>query len=123
MALAGQNFCNSAYNGLLLQMKHGAKFAFANYLAAVFIFLGKVGLTCLKVFITYLFMKEVTGSASDVSDSYGPLIIVALTTYMICSIFLGLFDESVMAMMTCMTVDMDLPETDGHACRWGPQSL
>ena len=104
-------------------MKHGAKFAFANFLASAFIFLGKIGLTTLNIFLTYLFMKEVTGSASDISDSYAPLVLVGLTTYIICSVFLGLFDESVMAMMTCMTVDMDLPETDGNACRWGPQSL
>jgi hypothetical protein len=64
MALSGEGFCSSAYNGLLLQMKHGAKFAFANYLAMIFVLLGKIGLTVLNVFTTWLFMKHVTGSAS-----------------------------------------------------------
>lgn len=64
MALSGQSFCYSAYNGLLLQMKHGARFAFGAYLANIFVMLGKLGLTVLNIFITYMFMKHVTGSAS-----------------------------------------------------------
>lgn len=120
MALSGQGFCSSAYNGLLLQMKHGAKFAFGNYLAMIFILLGKIGLTMLNVMITWLFMKHVTGSASQVSNPYTPLVIVALTTYMIVSVFLGLFDESVLAMMTSCCADMDLH--DGEV-KWGPRSL
>jgi hypothetical protein len=64
MALSGQGFCGSAYDGLLLNMKHGAKFAFGNYLATIFILLGKIGLSVLNVFITWMFMKHVTGSAS-----------------------------------------------------------
>lgn len=56
MAISGSSFCWSAYYGILLQIKHAGKFAFGNYLAAAFIFVGKVGLTVLNVFITYIFM-------------------------------------------------------------------
>lgn len=64
MAISGKGFCSSAYNGLLLQMKHGAKFAFGNYLASMFILLGKVGLSVLNVFLTWTFMKQISGSAA-----------------------------------------------------------
>lgn len=119
MAISGQSFCYSAYNGLLLNMKHGAKFGFANFLAKAFMLLGKVGLTVLNVFLTWLFMKHVTGGGSDLADPYAPLIIVAIFTFLIVSVFLGLFDESVLAMMTCTTADMDMNGT----CKWGPASL
>ena len=119
MALSGENFCSSAYNGMLLQMKHGARFLFANYLANIFVMLGKIGLTVLNVFTTWLFMKHVTGSASQVSNPYAPLVIVALTTYLIVSVFLGLFDESVLAMMTSCCADMDL----NGELKWGPKEL
>jgi hypothetical protein len=100
-------------------MKHGGKFAFANFLANIFMLLGKVGLTVLNVFVTWMFMKHVTGTSSEVSNPYGPLGVVGLISYMIVSVFLGLFDEAVLAMMTSVTADMDM---HGHP-KWGPQSL
>lgn len=120
MSITGQPFCKSAYNGICLQFKHGAKFAFGNMLAAGFIIIGKIGLTILNVCITWLFMKHVTGTATEVSNPYAPLAIVALTTYMIVAVFLGLFDEAVLAMMTSMTADMDI---NGGTPKWGPETL
>jgi hypothetical protein len=101
-------------------MKHGAKFAFANYLASAFIFLGKIGLTVLNVFLTSLLMKTLAGSASTVVSPYGPLIMVGVFTYLIVSRLLGLFDESVLAMLMCIAADMDLNNGDTN---WGPRSL
>lgn len=120
MAIAGQGFCSSAYNGLLLQFKHGAKFTFANYLAFVFILLGKVGITVLNIFLAWLFMKHVSKSANQVSNPYGPLIIIGVFSYLVVSTFLGLFDESVMAMMTSACADMDI---HGGDPMWGPKTL
>ena len=91
-------------------MKHGAKFAFAEYLANVFMFVGKLGLTAFNVFLAYLFMKNVTGTANEVSNPYGPLVFVAIFSYMIVAVFLGLFDETVIAFMTSFTADLDLNE-------------
>lgn len=120
MSLSGKAFCSSAYNGLLLNMKHGAKFAFANYLAAMFILLGKVGLTMLNVFLTSLVMKSIAGSAAEVASPLGPLILCGVFTFLIVSVFLGLFDESVMAMLMCTAADMDL---HGGDTTWGPETL
>lgn len=119
MAVSGKNFCNSALNGLLLQFKHGLKFGFANLLAVGFILLGKIGLTVLNVAITYFYMKQ-TNAMDDVSNPYAPLSIVTLTTFMLVSIFLGIFDESVIALMTCFCADLDIH--GGHT-QWGPESL
>lgn len=119
MAIAGESFCKSAYNGLLLQVKHGAKFAFGNYLAQGFITFGKIGLTSFNVFLTWLFMKHITGTISQVTNIWVPMAVVALTSYMICSVFLGLFDESVLAMMSSFAADLDL----NGGPKWGPASL
>jgi len=120
MAISGNSFCSSAYNGLLLQMKHGGKFAFGNYLASMFILLGKIGLTVLNVFLTWMFMTRISGSAARVSSPYAPLFIVAVCTFLIVSVFLGLFDESVLALMTSFTADLDL---NGGTPAWGPETL
>lgn len=108
MSVSGQSFCNSAYNGLILNFKHGGKFIFANYLAFVFILLGKIGITVFNVFITWLYMKHVAKITTEISSPYGPLIVIGITSYMIVGVFLGLFDESVLAMLTSMCADMDI---------------
>ena len=56
MAISGESFCQSALHGLLLQLNYGAAFAFANLLAALFILLGKVGLTVLNCVIVYFYL-------------------------------------------------------------------
>lgn len=120
-AIAGQSFITSAKNGILLNLKHGASFMFANYLANIFVFLGKIGLTCLNVFCCYMIMKYGTKDLDEVSSPWAPLMMVALTTYVTVNIFLGLFDESVMAMMTCLCADKDL--NGGGDPTWGPPTF
>jgi hypothetical protein len=56
MAVSGKNFFTSAWNGFLLNLKHGLVFAWANFLAKLFIVLGKIGITVLNVYTCYLFM-------------------------------------------------------------------
>lgn len=120
MAISGESFCMSAYHGILLQMKHAGKFIWGEYLAEAFIFIGKIGITVLNTMIIYIFMNQVTGSASKITSPYGPLVAVGLSTYAVVSIFLGLFDESVLAIMTCASADMDLHNGDPE---WGPPTL
>lgn len=119
MAISGKGFCKSAINGLLLQFNHGAAFAFANLLAQMFMLLGKFGLTVLNVVITYYYIKYTT-EIEDFVTPYGPLFIVALSSFLLVSIFLGMFDESVIAMMTCLCADLDL---HGGRNKWGPEQL
>lgn len=120
MAIAGQGFCKSAYNGLILNFKHGAKFAFGNYLAFGFILLGKIGITVLNTFLAWLFMKHVSKSAEAVTNPYFPLIFVAVVTFLMVSVFLGMFDESVLSMLTSTCADMDIHEGEPQ---WGPVTL
>jgi hypothetical protein len=108
MAITGDSFCQSALNGFLLNVKHGVKFATANFLAQMFILLGKIGVTVINCFSLYLIMKYITKDTDEVSSITGPVSIVALASYMTASIFLGLFDESVLAMLNCLCVDIDL---------------
>lgn len=76
--------------------------------------LGKIGLTVLNCFFTYLYMNS-----TSVENPLAPLSLVALTTFMLVSIFLGMFDEAVIALMTCFCADMDI---NGKP-KWGPESL
>ena len=52
---------------------------------------------------------------------WGPVAVSVLLTYMISSLFLGIFENAVLALMTCLSVDMDL-NGDGEA-KWGPRTF
>lgn len=108
MAVSGQHFFKSAWNGFLLNIKHMLKFSFANMIANVFIFLGKVGITVGNVFSLLFIMKTITKDSEEVSSTLGPCIVVGCFTFFTASVFLGLFDTAVMAMMTSLAIDMDM---------------
>lgn len=119
MAVSGESFCKAALHGLCLSLSHGATFAFAKLLAQMFILLGKVGLTILNTVLTYYYMKMVTVDGG-INNYIGPMFMVALTTFLLVSVFLGIFDTAVIAMLTCTAADMDLHNGDN---KWGPKTL
>ena len=120
MAVTGDSFCTSAWNGFLLNVKHTLKFSFANFIAKVFMLLGKIAIVVGNCFSLYFIMSVITKDTSEVSSLTGPMVAVGLVTFLTASIFLGLFDTAVMAMMTCLAVDMDLHGGDTH---YGPPTF
>lgn len=112
MAVTGDSFLMSAWNGFLLNLKHGLKFTFANMIAKVFIFIGKVGIVVGNCFSLWIIMSKVTGDDKEVSSPYGPIILVGFVTYLAASLFLSLFEEAVMALLTSLCVDLDVNNGD-----------
>lgn len=88
-------------------------------IAKVFILLGKVAITAGNMVFLYQVMKY-RGDTEEVSSLAAPMILVGAITFMTASIFLGLFDTAVMALMTCLAIDMDL--NDGSPA-FGPQTF
>lgn len=111
MAVTGDAFCSSAWSSFLLQLKHGLGFTFAKFLAEMFILVGKVFITLFNTAMTYAIMKyafkDFEGEDA-ITSSAGPLFVVAIVTYLCTTVFLGLFDETVLALMTCVCLDIDL---------------
>jgi hypothetical protein len=118
IAVSGDSFCTGAWNGFLLNMKFGLEFAWANFIASTFILLGKVGITVLNCFSCYLIMKHITHDLDEITSTAAPLAIVALVTFAAANIFLGLFDEAVLAMLVCLCVDKQI--NDGVAVKGPP---
>jgi len=108
MAVSGDNFCRSAWNGFLLNFKHALKFTFANFLAKCFVFLGKISLVIFNCFSLYLIMKNITKDLEEINSLAAPVVVVGVFTFITASIFLSLFDETVVALVTCLCVDTDL---------------
>lgn len=119
MAVSGESFCIAAWHGFLLNIKHGAKFAFANMLANMFVFIGKLGIVFVNCATCYLIMKHVTHDLAEIQSISHPIVCVALVTYMAANIFLGLFDEAVLALMTCLCIDTDM----NGVAKFGPPTF
>ena len=111
MAVAGDGFCTSAWNSFLLNLKHSLEFAWARVLAELFILTGKLSLVavnCGFLWVTMNFItKDMTGKDA-VSSIWGPMVVVALITYVAASVFLGLFSNTVLSLMTRLAIYVDL---------------
>ena len=57
MAICGENYCTSAWNEFLNNMKHAAKFYFAIQIVNVLIFLGILCITDLSLLVLLLFAR------------------------------------------------------------------
>jgi hypothetical protein len=92
-------------------MTHGLAFAWAKFLAEAFIFVGKIAVVLINCGSCYFIMKYVTNDFTGdeaVSSAGAPLVVVGIVTFIATVVFLGLFDETVLALLTCLSIDTDL---------------
>jgi len=121
MAASGQNFCSSAWNGFLLNIKHLAKFTFAKMIAIVFILLGKLSIVAVNVFTFDLLCTHVTPQVRDEVGSLLPaMVVVGLITYFITNIFLGMFSTVVGSLLVSLAIDLDM---NNGKPRFGPPTF
>jgi len=122
MAVSGESFCTSAFNGFLLNLKYGAKFYYAQKLASLFIGLGILGVALLTTGFSMVSFKYIFKEAEGMSSLGYVVPICAFMTISLVTviIFLGLFDESVLACTICYSIDTDLH--DGRT-EFGPPTF
>lgn len=118
-AVSGDSFCPAAWNGFLLNLKHAGKFGFAALLAEGFIWVGKISIVVSTLILTWLVLNA-TGEVEKCGSIVPPMVIVGLVAFMCASVFLGLFDETTIAMVTCVCVDTDI--NDGEP-KFGPPTF
>ena len=119
IAVTGDSYCKSAWNGFLLNLRHTMQFYYANGLAAMFILMGKLMITCLNVASCFLIMRYGTNKGED-NGLAAPLSVVGILSFLTATIFLGQFDEATNATIHCLAVDLDLH--DGVP-EYGPPSF
>jgi len=107
IAVTGDSYCRSAWNGFLLNLRHTMQFYYANGLAAMFILMGKLMITCLNVATCFLIMRYGTNKG-DNNGLAAPLSVVGILSFLTATIFLGQFDEATNATIHCLAVDLDL---------------
>lgn len=63
MAISGDPYCKSAWNGFILNLKHLVKFYFADILASLFVFIGMLAISALNAGSCFLILKYGTKNA------------------------------------------------------------
>jgi hypothetical protein len=119
MAVTGDTFCDSAWNGFLLNLKHLAKFYFSLQIAGLFVFMGIVTITCINTFLGYAIAMYIIKDGVDAASLAPALACFGVISFLVAVVTLGTFDEAVLSTMICFAIDCDL--NDGHA-RFGPKS-
>lgn len=99
MAVSGDSYCTSAYHGMLLNLKHCSQFYFAVEFSSIFVFIGKVFITCLNVVTFYCIIRYGTHTYDKVESALGPIIMVAIFSFVMAHIFLCQFEEGTLAML------------------------
>merc|ERR1719230_2306642 len=83
MAISGDPYCKSAWNGFLLNLKHLVKFYFADTLAGMFVFIGILTIVGLNGGSCYLIMKYGTKNSDQLTSVWVPMIIIMVATLVI----------------------------------------
>lgn len=104
-AVTGKSFCKSAWEGFFLNVKHAASFGSAKYMASSLIFLGKLAVTIANCFTL---MGMINVMDSDVTSNTGPLVLIGILTWVSCEIWLTIFDQAILGIMTSYAVDYDV---------------
>jgi hypothetical protein len=104
MAVSGDNFCSSAWSGFMLNMTYGLEFVWANTLASAFVLLSKVFIVVINIFCLKLAM-DARGDTEEVKSVGGPYLVCAIASYFTANLFLGMMDETVVALLTSLCVD------------------
>jgi hypothetical protein len=107
IAITGDNFFEGAYKAFLIQVAHMGEFTTVLFLTKVVIFLGKVGCVALNVFILDAVFKPLM-IGNKATSMIGPSIIVGLISWIIASIFMGLYETTADTMVTCQAIDSEM---------------
>lgn len=108
MAITGDRYCTSAWNGFLMNLKHCVKFYFASSLASGFVLIGMICVVAANMGTTWLLIQYAFPEGKSVINIWNPLGVTGIFTFFIAFIFIGPFDDAVTATIMCLAVDLEL---------------
>lgn len=119
MAVSGDSFCTSAWNGFILNLKHCVKFYFAQTLAGMFVFIGYLFVVGFNVLTLFMVSKYATKSYDNIYYFSAPTSIIAFSSLITATLFIGLFSKAVVATLQSMAIDRDVHNGE---TKFGPPS-
>jgi len=106
--LASTNFCTSAINSFTLMLKHAATFAISTGVTNIIIFLGKMLVSLIATFVGFILVTDWAEVKDDILEPFAPCVVFFFSAYLISSIYMSIFSTSVVAILQCFLVDVDV---------------
>ena len=89
-------------------LKHSGSFLFTLGIGSIFNILGKLTVCVGNVTVAYCILKFWPEIYEEVNSPIGPLIIVFIFTYVIATLFMGMYTTTATALLHCLFADVDL---------------
>lgn len=113
-ALSSDSFCTSALHSFMLMLKNSAKFAFVASVSDTFMILAKISVSFLVLLTCWAIMAAMKSGIAVEDESFGPLFVIFLVSYLVTSIFISIFHTSANTILQCFLVDRDIALQMGH---------
>eukprot|EP00761_Pharyngomonas_kirbyi_P011687 gb/GECH01011713.1/.p1 GENE.gb/GECH01011713.1/~~gb/GECH01011713.1/.p1 ORF type:complete len:675 (+),score=74.61 gb/GECH01011713.1/:1-2025(+) len=117
MTIQGKGFCASAQRAFMLILENIVRVSAVNMISSFILFLGKVMITLVVAIISYLLMDPRVGAgdalAPDVEYAVLPALLIAVVSFVICTIFMDVYDTVIDTMLMCVCFDQS--NNDGNA--------
>jgi hypothetical protein len=113
VALTGENFCQSAVIGAVLALKHAATFVITQGVGSFISFLGKIVIAGVNTLIGYVIIREDSEIYDNIGSILCPLLIIFWISYLIASVFMGVYTIVSITILQCMYTDIDICDQAG----------
>ncbi|KAI8928837.1 plasma-membrane choline transporter-domain-containing protein [Entophlyctis helioformis] len=123
LALHGDAFAPSGFSGLLLKTRHAFRIAVTSSISSFILFLAKITITLLTSVVGYLLL--IYAAPDSPGQSFAPtssislstlvpmLVIIAVSAFIVSSIFISVFSTAIETVVTCFCEDVENGCADG----------
>lgn len=87
----------------------------------MYVFIGFLFVTFANIMSHFVISKYITHTYDEITYQGLPTTIIVVFTLITCGLFMGLFDEAVVATLQCMGVDREL--SDDGTSKYGPPTM
>ena len=95
-------------SGFCMILKHSGSFMFTLGIGTVFNFLGKLSVCVGNVVVGYCILKFWPEIYNEINSPIGPLAIVFLFTFVVTTLFMGMYTTTATALLHCLFADVDM---------------
>jgi len=107
MAVSGESFFPSCKKSLLLHIKHTLQFDKALTFTNFYLFMSKIALIIINLWITDM-MLTFFEDYNRISSWVNIYLVVGGFTWFVCDLFIGIFNQTLVALIMCLAIDLDL---------------
>ena len=123
VAITGRHFCGSCKDGITLLLRHPLKFGLVGVLGEIFVFLGKVFISCITTVVGYIVVTRHSYYKDNLYSPMIPCLFFFFIGILVGSIFMAVYGLAADAILLCYLVDKDLVERNGKQIQRAPEPL